>query len=251
MLLKLQLHSFLQRSWFILLFIPCLVFAQEDSSRKVKLFTSSAEEILKLKKDDESELQVVTASRIKENLSDAPASITVITREDIERYGYRNLAELLARVPEVYTHYTGNNFDTDFRGFFTNNTRRNVLFLINGHRVNERFHFGDFYADVIGDLNNVERVEILRGPGGALYGSVAVQGVVNIITRNADPIFLNRENRVKLYTSAVFEELNRNSLVQRYSMGLTFGISEKSNLSLTLYRFSGGLEGCVAQCMLF
>lgn len=215
--------------------------AQTDSSQ-IKLFSSSVEEILKLKKEEETEVQVVTASRIKENLSDAPASITVITREDIERYGYRNLAELLARVPEVYTHYTGNNFDTDFRGFFTNNTRRNVLFLINGHRINERFHFGDFYADVIGDLNNVERVEILRGPGGALYGSVAVQGVVNIITRNADPIFLNRENRIKLYTSAIFEELGRNSIVQRYSTGLTFGISEKSNLSLTLYRFSGGLE---------
>lgn len=224
------------------LFMPMLMYGQEDTSRKVKLFTSSAEEILKLKKEEEAELQVVTASRIKENLRDAPASITVITREDIERYGYRNLAELLARVPEVYTHYTGNNFDTDFRGFFTNNTRRNVLFLVNGHRINERFHFGDFYADVIGDLNNVERVEILRGPGGALYGSVAVQGVVNIITRNAEPQFLNRDNRIKLYSSVIFEEMGRNSLVQRYSTGVMFGISEKSNLSFTFYHFSGGLE---------
>ncbi len=151
-------------------------YAQNDSTQ-IRLFTPEVGEILRLKKDEEAEIKVVTASRISENLSDAPASITVITREDIERYGYRNLAELLARVPEVYTHYTGNNFDTDFRGFFTNNTRRNVLFLINGHRINERFHFGDFYADVIGDLNNIERVEVLRGPGGALYGSVAVQGV--------------------------------------------------------------------------
>jgi outer membrane receptor for ferrienterochelin and colicin len=114
------------RTLIIFLFIPAILVAQ-DSSR-IKLFSSSVEEVLKLKKDEEREIQVVTASRLKENLSDAPASITVITREEIERYGYRNLAELLARVPEVYTHYTGNNYDTDFRGFFTNNTRRNVLF---------------------------------------------------------------------------------------------------------------------------
>jgi len=119
-------NLYFMRTLIIFLFIPAILVAQ-DSSR-IKLFSSSVEEVLKLKKDEEREIQVVTASRLKENLSDAPASITVITREEIERYGYRNLAELLARVPEVYTHYTGNNYDTDFRGFFTNNTRRNVLF---------------------------------------------------------------------------------------------------------------------------
>ena len=232
-------NLYFMRTLIIFLFIPAILVAQ-DSSR-IKLFSSSVEEVLKLKKDEEREIQVVTASRLKENLSDAPASITVITREEIERYGYRNLAELLARVPEVYTHYTGNNYDTDFRGFFTNNTRRNVLFLVNGHRINERFHFGDFYADVIGDLNNVERVEILRGPGGALYGSVAVQGVVNIITRNAEPNFLSGESK-NIFLSSVFEELGRNSLMQRFSAGFILGLTEKSNVSVTLYRFSGGLE---------
>ncbi|MCS6820277.1 MAG: TonB-dependent receptor [Microscillaceae bacterium] len=204
-------------------------------------YIPSVEEVLKQERQTDEEIKVTTASRLKENLSDAPASITVITREDIERHGYRNLAELLARVPEVYTHFTGNNFDTDFRGFFTNNTRRNVLFLYNGHRLNERFHFGDFYADVIGDLNNVERVEIIRGPGGALYGSVAVQGVVNIITKNAEPRFENSEQKVRLFQSVVVEELGRNSLVQRNTFGFVMRFSKNTNLSINAYQVSGGL----------
>lgn len=219
-----------------------IIALQAQTTDTTTTFESSVKELLKLPVSEVTDIQVITASRVAEKLSDAPASMTVITRADIDRYGYRNLAEALARVPEVYSHYTGNNVDTDFRGFFTNNTRRNVLFMINGHRVNDRFHFGDFYADVIGDLHNVERIEIIRGPGGALYGNVAVLGVVNIITRNALNSNTSKNGgKTNAYGSVVFEELGRNSLQQRYALGIFTRISEKITFSIDIYKYSGNL----------
>ncbi len=216
--------------------------AQTNDNAQDTVFQPSVKELLGLPVNENTEIEVTTASKVAEKLSDASASITVITRADIDRYGYRNLAEALARVPEVYTHYTGSNFDTDFRGFFTNNTRRNVLFMINGHRINDRFHFGDFYADVVGDLHNVERIEVIRGPGGALYGNVAVLGVVNIITRNGLGSKLSKEgNKVNAYGSVVFEEIGRQSLQQRYALGIFTRISPKVTFSFDLYKVGGNV----------
>lgn len=230
----------------ILLTVLCCLgfscFLQAQTTDSTAIFEPSVKEVMALPVSENTEIQVTTASKVAEKLTDAPASITVITRADIDRYGYRNLAEALARVPEVYTHYTGNNFDTDFRGFFTNNTRRNVLFMINGHRINDRFHFGDFYADVIGDLHNVERIEVIRGPGGALYGNVAVLGVVNIITRNAlDSNTSKLGNKINAYGSVIFEEIGRSSLQQRYALGIFTKISEKITLSIDIYKYGGNV----------
>lgn len=138
---------------------------------------------------------VVAANRTRVRLDEAPASITIITREDIQRYGYQSLDQALARVPEVYTHYLGHNVSADFRGFWTNNLERRVLYLLNGNRLNDRFHFGDFFPDVLQDLSNVERIEILRGPGAALYGSVAVLGVVNVVT--VSPLDIPQKTQVQ------------------------------------------------------
>jgi iron complex outermembrane receptor protein len=138
-------------------------------------------------------IEVTTATKTAVKLSDVPAALTVITKQDIQKYGYRNLAEALARVPEVYMHYQGHNNGVDFRGFYINNNPRRVLFLINGHRVNDRFHFGDFEADIINDLSDVERIEVIRGTGAALYGSVAVLGVVNVITKIQQNLLKNKK----------------------------------------------------------
>ena len=146
---------------------------------------SHAPSLYDMELEDLMQITVVTATKSPLKLQDAPSAMTVITGEDIRRYGYRTLAEALARTPEVYSRFEGHNQGCDFRGFFTNNTRRQVLFLLNGHRINDRFHFGDFYPDVIGDLTAVERIEVIRGPGAAIYGNNAILGVVNIITRDA------------------------------------------------------------------
>jgi outer membrane receptor protein involved in Fe transport len=132
------------------------------------------------------ETPVITATRIPTSLRHVPAAVTVITREDIERYGYQTLTQALARVPEVHTHFHGYATEADFRGFWSSQTgNRRVLYLLDGQRLNDPFYSGDFTPGLIGSLANVERIEILRGPGAALYGSVAILGVVNVITRGA------------------------------------------------------------------
>jgi outer membrane receptor protein involved in Fe transport len=181
---------------------------------------------------------IVTATKTAVKLADVPAASSVITRKDILRYGYRTVAEALARVPEAYTRYEGHNFNTDFRGFFGNNVARRTLYLVNGHRVNDRFHFGDFYPDVIGDLQDVEQIEVIRGPGAALYGSVALLGVVNIITRDARTP--NTSVGTSLWDmSLTGDEIGAGGLVTKMQVGVRHKFSENVSLAASAYWFSG------------
>jgi outer membrane receptor protein involved in Fe transport len=82
-------------------------------------------------------------------------------------------------------------------------------------------------------------VEVLRGPGGALYGSVAVLGVVNIITKGAASSFFGREKRLKTHAAITAEELGKFSYVQKMSIGFSYAFSKKANISVNFYKFQG------------
>ncbi len=194
--------------------------------------------IYDLSLEDLMNLEVVTATKSLVKVADAPSAMTVITAEDIKRYGYRNLSEALARVTEVYTRYEGHNSGADFRGFFTNNTRRQVLYLLNGHRINDRFHFGDFYPDVIGDLSDVDRIEVIRGPGAALYGNNAILGVVNIITRNAGDTGIGQSHGGASFS---VDQIAEESAVYKYQADLNHRFSEKMSLIMDAYWFDGDI----------
>ncbi len=198
-------------------------------------FAQEAKDLMELSLEELLNIEVTTATKTAVKLSDVPAALTVITKQDIQKYGYRNLAEALARVPEVYMHYQGHNHGVDFRGFYVNNNPRRVLLLINGHRANDRFHFGDFEADIINDLSDVERIEIIRGPGAALYGSVAVLGVVNIITK--DPAKLGKKTSVLV--STIQDDIATNSLVGKYQFSLLHNFDNGNNLAFNLYLYDG------------
>ena len=127
---------------------------------------------------------VVSVSKFAQKTTEAPADVTVISREQIRRSGFRNLTEALNFVPQVYTHWVGQNWSSDFRGLFVNNQiERRVLYLQDGKKLNDYFHFGEFYSDVYTDMERIEKIEIIKGPGAALYGNNSITGVVNIITR--------------------------------------------------------------------
>jgi len=126
----------------------------------------------------------VTATRIPTPLERIPASVTVIDRQAIQERGYTTLSEALATVPGFRLVQSGG-LGQVASGFARGANSRQVLVLMNGVPMNDpsdpngSFNFGN---ELLGD---VERIEVVRGPVSSLYGSAAIGGVVNLITRSA------------------------------------------------------------------
>src|SRR5579864_3852127 len=132
-------------------------------------------------------IQVYSASKHMQSASDAPASVTVITADEIQKYGYRNLADILRSVPGFYVTYDRDYTFVGVRGFGRlGDWNSRILVLIDGHRINnnvlgQALLGNEFLVDV--DL--IERVEIVRGPSSSLYGANAFFAVINVITRTS------------------------------------------------------------------
>lgn len=189
---------------------------------------AASEDVFKLlsEKDD----IVVSVSKFAQKTSEAPADVTVITREQIRRSGFRNLTEALNFVPQIYTHWVGQNWSSDFRGLYVNNQiERRVLYLQDGKKLNDYFHFGEFYSDVYTDMERIEKIEVIKGPGAALYGNNSITGVVNIITRKP-----TKKNEMELITEydSVLQNITTRGLY--YSK-----FSDKFSVSLDVSKFDG------------
>jgi iron complex outermembrane receptor protein len=128
--------------------------------------------------------KISVASRYAQSVSDAPGSVTIITADDIERFGYRTLDEMLRTLPGFYTSYDRTYVYVGTRGFSRpSDTNNRILLLINDHVVNECvFGWAPFESGLQIDPAIIQRVEIVRGPGSALYGAGAMFAVVNVVT---------------------------------------------------------------------
>ena len=130
-------------------------------------------------------IQVTSVAKRPERLSDAPASIFVITGEDIRRSGATSLAEALRLAPNLQVaRANSSTYAITARGF-NNPITNKMLVLIDGRTVYSPIFSGTFWdaQDVL--LEDVERIEVIDGPGGTLWGANAVNGVINVITRSA------------------------------------------------------------------
>lgn len=147
--------------------------------------TPAPPDITTLSMQDLLDVDVVsTASKFPQEVREAPASITVVTREDIHRYGYRTLADVLGSVRGFYTTYDRNYSYLGVRGFSRPgdyNTR--FLLLVDGRRLNDGIYdMAPIGTDFPIDVSLIERIEVIRGPGSSLYGTSAFFAVVNVFT---------------------------------------------------------------------
>lgn len=169
---------------------------------------------------------VVTASRTEVRPSESPVPVSVITRQDIERSGARDLAELLSLDPAVRVDRGVGGAGVSIQGF----DPQQVLILVDGQRLVGRVD-GVLDTSRI-PVDRIEQVEIVRGAGSALYGSDALGGVIQIRTRRA-------QRRIEADVSAQYGSLNAadarafvGTSVRRSSLSLSVGVHSRDAYDL-------------------
>ncbi|MEQ1543896.1 TonB-dependent receptor [Methyloglobulus sp.] len=128
---------------------------------------------------------VYSASKYEQKVTKAPASISIVTGDEIKKYGYRNFGAILSSLRGFYNTRDRNNGYVGARGFgLPSDFNSRVLLLIDGHRFNDNlFDAFDTSEAFPVDVDIIERVEVVRGPSSSLYGTSAVFGVINVITK--------------------------------------------------------------------
>ena len=168
----------------------------------------STDELFNLDLEDFLNVEVISASKKSEKLFTAPATIYVITAEEIERMGFQHLQEALKYIPSIYLYNPHSWMWGGQRGLVSNFSQ--TLLLINGREVNNLIAQEGFISRQFA-THNIERIEVLASPGSALYGANALAGVINIITKEANPNYQGIE---------MFME---SGSYNTYSMSLVFG----------------------------
>ena len=128
---------------------------------------------------------VYGASRYDQKVTEAPSSVSIVTADEIKKYGYRTLADILRSVRGFYVTNDRNYSYVGVRGFSRpSDYNSRILIQVNGHRLNDNVYGGVYVGeDTLIDVDLISRVEIIRGPSSSLYGNNAFFAVINIITR--------------------------------------------------------------------
>lgn len=151
--------------------------AAETSESAVDLFQMSLEDL--------GQIKVTTVSRKSESLSGAAAAVYVITQDEIRRSGVNELAETLRMAPGTTVgRANSHGWAVGTRGFSYVYANK-LLTLLDGRSLYTPFFAGTFWEETDTVLEDIDRIEVIRGPGAALWGANAVNGVINIITKSA------------------------------------------------------------------
>ena len=151
--------------------------------------SASSDDLASMELEKLMNIQVTTASLFSDKLSQAPSIMSVVTGEELRRFGGVTLGEVLYRVPGLTqsSQYFTDRSLVAADGDQTKTSGAHILFLINGRPTREVTE-GGIISDLLESfpVEALERIEIIRGPGSVLYGSNAFSAVVNLITRKAD-----------------------------------------------------------------
>jgi outer membrane receptor for ferrienterochelin and colicin len=132
------------------------------------------------------DVAIVGASKYEQKQSDVAAAVSVITRREIKTFGWRTIDEALASLPGVHLTYDRQYSYLGLRGFgLPGDLSTRVLVMVDGNRINDPvYDAGPVGREFPVDIDLIERIEFIPGPGGAVYGQNAMFGVVNVITRS-------------------------------------------------------------------
>lgn len=135
-------------------------------------------------------VEVYSASKFRQKTTEAPATVTIVTAADIKHHGHRTLADILASVRGMYVTYDRNYQYAGVRGFNRpGDYNSRILLMVDGYRLNDPVYDQAFIGTEFPlDVDLIERVEIVRGPGSSIYGSNAFFAVVNVITRHGETV---------------------------------------------------------------
>ena len=219
----------------LLCLLPLLAPSQALAQKKDEtpnLLDMSLEDLMSIEIDS-----VSGVSGFKQKVTEAPASVTIITSEEIQRYGYRTLADILRNVRGFYVSNDRNYSYLGVRGYgLPGDYNSRITLLVDGHRLNDNI----FDAALIGtefpiDVDLIDRVEVIRGPNSSLYIASAFLGVINIITKRG-----RDSEKVSVAGSA--------ASYGTYQGRVTYGNQLKSGLELLL---SGSFYDSHGQNQLF
>ncbi len=195
-----QFHSFAFRKFAALLlfcaagtlFAPAApIFAQDTNQAQspTKSGTAPSSDLGSMDIESLMNVEVTTASRFADNLADAPSIMSVVSSDELRRFGGMTLNEILQRVPGLTgsTVYFTDRSQVVARGDGLKTADSHILFLINGRPTREVID-GGIISDLLESfpVNILERIEIIKGPGSVLYGSNAFSAVVNLITKKPE-----------------------------------------------------------------
>jgi len=131
-------------------------------------------------------IEITTAAKKPEKVSEIPASIVVITRDDIEKYGYQSLQEILENVPGFYMiddYFWMGGYNFGVRGFYSTGVFNDLIILVDGVNMKEDYYDSYNLAKINIPVEAIDRIEIVRGPMSVIYGSGAFFGAINIVTK--------------------------------------------------------------------
>jgi len=162
----------------VLLCLPLLAAPAIAAAQVVDVTQMSLEQLL--------DVTIIGASKYEQRQDAVAAAVSVITRDEIKAFGWRTVSEILASLPGIYTTYDRQYTYLGTRGFgLPGDFNTRILLAVNGNRVNEVVYDSASFDRVLPvDIDLIERIEFIPGPGGAVYGQNALFGVVNVVTRS-------------------------------------------------------------------
>lgn len=165
--------------------LSILLFSNTTVVQAQQVDTLSIEDILSMSLEELMNIKITTASKYEERLSDAPATMIVITKEDIEQRGYKELSEMFDDLPGMdMSRMWGDHYYKNYMRGYRNTIGDPYLVLVDGITQNDLYYGINTVTMVAIPVTHIKRVEIVYGPASSVYGANAFMGVINIITES-------------------------------------------------------------------